>query len=49
MFKENDDVRRVAIEKLEQLAALSGWRVAIEHLDTMLKVDAFLESGGQRH
>lgn len=35
--------RQEAIEKLEQLAALSGWKAAKEHLDEMIKVDSFLQ------
>jgi hypothetical protein len=37
-----------AYEKLKQLAALSGWKSALEALETIIKVDVHLASGGKR-
>lgn len=50
MPTKDEDVRQEAIEKLDHLAALSGWKAASEHLDAMIKVDSFLQrSEGEVH
>jgi hypothetical protein len=45
-METTEDIEKMARDRLEQLAALSGWQSTLEALDLIIKCDAWGQKAG---